>query len=161
MICHLSDKWFLWISGLRPELLAQRRTVSFRSTEVIFFLSENNILVCQSAVFAMHPRQGNVTGCIWQCIIVLPVPPSPGQTHTAGTPPSSQWEAVVEVSLSPWGIVAPCSPRQGQQGTVSRSGHAVLAPSCSPLRPTGDCTCNAVYAIIKLHEKAKRLFHYS
>ena len=56
MICHLSDKWFLWISGLRPELLAQRRTVSFRSTEVIFFLSENNILVCQSAVFAMHPR---------------------------------------------------------------------------------------------------------
>ena len=70
--------------------------------------------------------------------------------------PSSQWEAVEEVSLSPWGIVAPCLPQQGQQGTVSRSGYAVLAPSCSPLRPTGDCTRNAVYAIVKLREKSQR-----
>ena len=75
--------------------------------------------------------------------------------------PSSQWEAVEEVSLSPWGIVAPCPPRQGQQGTVSRSGYAVLAPSCSPLRPTGDCTRNAVYAIVKLREKTKMSSHYS
>ena len=75
--------------------------------------------------------------------------------------PSSQWEAVEEVSLSPWGIVAPCPPRQGQQGTVSRSGYAVLAPSCSPLRPTGDCTCNAVYAIVKLRERTKLSSHYS
>ena len=74
--------------------------------------------------------------------------------------PSSQWEAVEEVSLSPWGIVAPCLPQQGQQVTVSRSGYAVLAPSCSPLRPTGDCTCNAVYAIVKLREKTKLSSHY-
>ncbi len=161
MICHLSDKWFLWISGLRPELLAQRRTVSFRSTEVIFFLSENNILVCQSAVFAMHPRQRV------RYRLHLAVHHSPACTAVPRTnayrrnSPSSQWEAVVEVSLSPWGIVAPCSPRQGQQGTVSRSGYAVLAPSCSPLRPTGDCTRNAVYAIVKLRERTKLSSHCS
>ena len=146
---------------MRPELLAQRRAVSFRSTEVIFFLSENNILVCQSAVFAMLPRQGE------RYRLRLATHHSPAGTAVPRTSayrrnsPSSQWEAVEEVSLSPWGIVASCPPRQGQQGTVSRSGYAVLAPSCSSLRPTGDCTRNAVYAIVKLREKVKGLFHCS
>lgn len=112
-------------------------------------------------VFAMLPRQGE------RYRLRLATHHSPAGTAVPRTSayrrnsPSSQWEAVEEVSLSPWGIVAPCPPRQGQQGTVSRSGYAVLAPSCSPLRPTGDCTRNAVYAIVKLREKVKGLFHYS
>lgn len=108
------------------------------------------------AVFAMLPRQGE------RYRLRLATHHSPAGTAVPRTSayrrnsPSSQWEAVEEVSLSPWGIVAPCPPRQGQQGTVSRSGYAVLAPSCSPLRPTGDCTRNAVYAIVKLREKSQR-----
>ena len=113
------------------------------------------------AVFAMHPRQGE------RYRLHLAVHHSPACTAVPRTnayrrnSPSSQWEAVEEVSLSPWGIVAPCPPRQGQQGTVSRSGYAVLAPSCSPLRPTGDCTRNAVYAIVKLRERTKLSSHCS
>ena len=112
-------------------------------------------------VFAMLPRQGE------RYRLRLATHHSPASTAVPRTnayrrnSPSSQWEAVEEVSLSPWGIVAPCLPQQGQQGTVSRSGYAVLAPSCSPLRPTGDCTRNAVYAIVKLREKVKELFHCS
>ena len=87
------------------------------------------------AVFALHPGRlpagpGDVTGC--------------GRLHPQHSPactavprtgayrrdsPSSQWEAVVEVSLSPRGIIAPCMPPQGLWFTL-------IAPAAPSSRRT-------------------------
>ena len=94
------------------------------------------------AVFALHPGRlpvghGDVTGC--------------GQLHPKHSPactavprtgvyrrdsPSSQWEAVVEVSLSPRGIVAHLPATAGSTGCVDRSGlcHRRAAPFAAPPR---------------------------
>lgn len=94
------------------------------------------------AAFALHPGRlpagpGDVTGC--------------GRLHPQHSPactavprtgvyrrdsPSSQWEAVVEVSLSPRGIVARLPATAGSTGCVDRSGlrHRRAAPFAAPPR---------------------------
>ena len=94
------------------------------------------------AVFALRPGRlpagpGDVTGC--------------GRLHPQHSPactavprtgvyrrdsPSSQWEAVVEVSLSPRGIVAHLPATAGSTGCVDRSGlrHRRAAPFAAPPR---------------------------
>lgn len=67
--------------------------------------------------------------------------------------PSSQWEAVVEVSLSPRGIVARLPATAGSVVHVDRSGCAIVAPPRSPLRRAGDCTCNTAYSIVKVRKR--------
>ena len=63
--------------------------------------------------FGMLKNRVGVTGCdqLYR-IIALPVPPSPGQAHTAGTPRQSS-RGREKVSLSPCGIFAPCLLLQG------------------------------------------------
>ena len=110
------------------------------------------------AVFALRPGRlpagpGDVTGC--------------GRLHPQHSPactavprtgacrrdsPSSQWEAVVEVSLSPRGIVARLPATAGSVVHVDRSGCAIVAPPRSPLRRAGDCTCNTAYSIVKVRQ---------
>ena len=95
------------------------------------------------AVFALRPGRlpagpGDVTGC--------------GRLHPQHSPactavprtgayrrdsPSSQWEAVVEVSLSPRGIVAHLPPRQGQRDAWIAPACAIVAPPRSPLHRAG------------------------
>ena len=65
-------------------------------------------------------------------IIALPVPPSPGQTHTAGTPPPS-------VGGRRRSIIIPMRHRRALIATagsvvhVDRSGVAIIAPHHKPL----------------------------
>ena len=56
---------------------------------------------------------------------------------------SSQWRAVVEVSLFPHGIVANALAAARLTGCVNRSGitDTVLAPPCLPLPPHGRMSC--------------------
>lgn len=66
--------------------------------------------------------------------------------------PSSQWEAVVEVSLSPCGIIAPCMPPQGLWFTL-------IAPAAPSSRRTTSRstawfrTCDTRYSVVKIQSR--------
>ena len=110
------------------------------------------------AVFALRPGRlpagpGDVTGCER-----LHPQHSPACTAVPRTgvyrrdSPSSQWEAVVEVSLSPRGIVAPCMPPQGLWFTL-------IAPAAPSSRRTTSRstawfrTCDTRYSVVKIQSR--------